>query len=288
MAAVEMMMNANDVSWLMWAVAGLSVVTLFLLVVVPQWRRFRAYHALVSRCGYLGPVPSSDDVRFFQRLSKLLVWIQVGKVRYENEEFLDTPGPRLIVANHGSAADPLIFGRRFNQPHRYMAAKGVFDFGFGIGSLFAARAGAFSADLTLGKGAPAKDAAVQALTSRQNVVMFPEGWAWLDGIMGTMKKGAVRIAKEAAQKLDEPIFIVPSYIRFGRYPGSWIRRLPPPVQYLLVLLLAPIYRRGATVVFGKPISSADLPKNDRDGTELVRQAIVACDPGPRVVRNGAK
>lgn len=237
-----------------------------------------AYARKCIEPGALPPPPTPRALRFLKGLARVLLFIQVGKVKYEGLENTKVPGPRLIAPNHGHSVDPAPFALAFKEPLRYMAARGVFVFAGGLGALLAGKTGAFCADLTPGKGAGARQAAVKVLTSGQSLVMFPEGWAWMDGVMGPMKKGAVRIVKEAAEQLGTTTYLIPTYMRYGRYPGSWIRRLPPPLQYFLVLLGWPLYRRGLTVVFGKPIPSHELPDDDAEATEMLRRAIVAADP----------
>lgn len=278
-------MNELHIYWLMVASAVALVVGTSWLVVakglLPCWRRFRQYSTDCGTCGYLPPTPTPRQFRRTKRLVRFMRWLQVGPVKFVNWHNALIPGPRLIAPNHGMAADPVVIGDGFDEQLRYMAAKGVFDFAGGFGSLVAGPGGAFCADLTPGKGAPAKDAAVKALVDGESLCLFPEGWAYVTGKMGKLKKGAVRIVKEAAKKLGRPVHLVPTYMRYGTYAGEWILKLPMPVQFGLILLLFPIYRRGCTVVFGTPISSDDLPENDTEGTEMLRLAIVALDPGPR-------
>src|SRR6202040_197590 len=100
---------------------------------------------------------------------------------------------------------------------------------------------AFCADLRPGKGARAATAGVRVLTSGQTLVMFPEGWAHLDGITRRFKRGAVHIARAAAAQLGHAVPIVPVYLRHGVHPGPWINRLNPRLQFLLVALAFPIY-----------------------------------------------
>lgn len=245
----------------------------------PGFRRLRAYIDELSTCGCLPPPPSPRAVRFLYNFARVVTWIQVGKVKTIGLENLNLPGPKMVTPNHPHYVDPGVIVLLLNrQPARYMAARGVFRFGFGLGSLIAAPTGAFPVDLTPGKGGPAREAGVRVLTSGQTLVMFPEGWAYLDGSLGPFKKGAVRIARQAARQLKDTVHIVPVYLRYGRYPGSWIKKLSPPLEYLFVFLMSWYYRRGVTAVIGKPISSSDLPADDAAATELLKQRIVALDP----------
>ena len=135
--------------------------------------------------------------------------------------------------------------------------------------------GAFAANLDRGKGAPALRAAIRVLRSGQSLVMWPEGWTYLDGKIGPFKKGAVRIAKQSAEELGDATYIVPVSLTYGKYPGAKIMRLPIKLQYLLLVAGFPFFRRGVKVVIGKPIASNALPENDTEATELLKTTIVA-------------
>jgi len=204
-----------------------------------------------------------------------MLWVQVGAVTVRGRDHLGGSGPKLIVANHGHYIDCAAFVLLLDEPPRFMAARGVFRFAGGLLSGLAAACGAFCVDLDPGKGAAAREVAVRLLVAGQTVVMFPEGWIYMDGGLGALKNGAVRAAREAARRLGRPISVVPVALRYGRYPGAWIRRLPCPLQFLVVLLGWMRYRRGVTVNIGAPISSAALRERAGAGTALLRHELVA-------------
>lgn len=264
---------------------GLALAALVLVAwryVIPAIRRAREYSRRVATCGYLAPPPTPRALKWGLRLAKLLAFIQVGRIKIINRENIEkADGPFIVTPNHPHWADAVTLPIMMNGPARYMAAQGVFTFAGGLGGLLVAPLGAFAADLTLGKGGPARKAAVDVLTSGQRLVMFPEGFAYLDGELGEFKKGAIRIAREAAEKLGKTTYIVPVNLRYGRYPGSWIRKLPPPVEYLLVFLLFVVFRRGLTMVVGEPIPIHNFSTDDVVATEQLKQAIVALDPALR-------
>lgn len=250
----------------------------------PVRQRARQYIQKVQTCGYLAPPPSWKGVRRLQRLAKALIFIQVGKVKIIGQENLSAvPGPYIVTPNHPHWADTAALPILMNGPARYMAARGVFTFAGGLGGLLVGPMGAFCADLTKGKGGPAKDAAVEVLTSGQRLVMFPEGWAYLDGRLGEFKKGAIRIAREAAVKLKKPTYVVPVNLRYGKYPGKWITKLPPPLEYFLVFMLFFMFRRGLTMVVGKPVAIDQFSTDDAAATEQLKKMIVALDPAPEKV-----
>ena len=245
---------------LLWCISG----ALLLLVPMTLWlypllRRAREYSNSVATCGFLAPPPTPRGLRWLMRTARVLVFIQVGRLKVIGRENLDlADGPMIVTPNHAHSADVAVLPLVLQRSARYMAAQGVFKFGWGLGGLLVGPMGAFCADLDRGKGGPAREAAVKVLTSGQILGMFPEGWAYLDGKMGPMKKGSVRISREAARILGKTTYQVPVFIRYGRYPGSWIRKLSPPLEYLFVLLNSWYYRRGATIVVGKPIPSTAL------------------------------
>ncbi len=245
----------------------------------PMRERTRKYIREVSTCGFLAPPPTPQAVRRLLRWAKGLAFIQVGKIKVVGRENLENiPGPHVITPNHPHWVDVAVLPILVDGPARYMAAQGVFTFAGGLGALLVAPVGAFCADLTKGRGFPALEAGIKVLTSRQRLVMFPEGWAYLDGKLGPFKKGAVRIAREASKRLGETTFVVPVNLRYGKYPGSWITKLPPPIEYALVFALFLVYRRGLTMVVGKPIPITQFSEDDALATEQLKQAIIALDP----------
>jgi 1-acyl-sn-glycerol-3-phosphate acyltransferase len=114
------------------------------------------------------------------------------------------------------------------------------------------------------------------------VNVFPEGNAFPDGVMRELKTGAVRLVKETAQRTGREAYIVPTYIRYGRYAPAWLAKQPDALRYGLMLLSPWYFRRGVTVVFGKPIAASELPDDIHEATLVLRQRILALDPA----RNG--
>lgn len=246
----------------------------------PRFRRLSDYIKRVSTAGYLGPAPSERATRNLVRFSRFLTWLQVGRVQIVGRENLDLPdGPMMFSSNHPHYIDAAIVPIVLNRPARYMAHETVFQFGFGLGALLCAPAGGFVAhDRIRDNGARARAAGVKALTSGQTLVLLPEGLTNFEPTLLPLKQGAVKIVKDAARQLGKTTYIVPAYIRYGKYPGAWIQKYRRPIQYLLVFLMLAWYRRGAKVVIGRPIASTELPDDDAQATELLRQRIVELDP----------
>jgi 1-acyl-sn-glycerol-3-phosphate acyltransferase len=221
------------------------------------------------------PPPTRRAQRLLRAAARALLWVQVGPVTVRGREHLGGPGPSLIVANHSHYVDGAPFVLLLDEAPRFMVARGVFRFAGGLLGRLATACGAFCVDLDPGKGGPGRAVAVRLLVGGETVVMFPEGWIHMDGRLGPLKNGAARAAQEAARRLGRPIAVVPVALRYGRYPGAWIRRLPCPLQFLVVLLGWMRYRRGLTVNIGAPLSSAALRCRDCAGTVLLRRELIA-------------
>lgn len=230
-----------------------------------------------ATCGHVPPPPTRRAHGWLRFFSRCLVWLQAGKVEVIGFEHLSAAGIRLVVSNHGHYLDPFVLATLLPEPARYMAARGVFRFGFGLGSYIFAPWGAFCADLRAGKGMPALDAAVRVLGSGQLLVMFPEGWAHMDGKVRPFKRGAVHVARKAAAQTGSEVSIVPVCIHYGAHPGTWISRLRPPMQYLVTLLGFALYRRGVRVVIGAPLSPSALPMHPTEAAAALREAVLALE-----------
>lgn len=212
-------------------------------------------------------------------ISRIFKWWQVGKVTvygWENMDGLD--GPKMYCANHGSHADPPLAALLTRSKARFIATDMIFKFCRGLGSLVFAPMGVFCCTLDKGKGRPARDACIKVLANGEDLVLFPEGISWADGMVREFKKGAVYITKAAAEQLGKTIYIVPYYIRYNRYGGAWMLKYPWVYQYFWIFLHAWYFRRGATIVVGKPIRSDELPEDDTVGTQMLKNHIMVLDP----------
>jgi len=95
--------------------------------------------------------------------------------------------------------------------------------------------------------------AVELLKRGEPVAICPTGLVEALGEdLLPYKTGAVRIAAQAGVPL------VPMRIHYGNYPGPWVKRFSITTQNILLFLLWPFYRRGATVTFGEPFRVAGL------------------------------
>jgi 1-acyl-sn-glycerol-3-phosphate acyltransferase len=242
-------------------------------------------------CGHLPPPPTRRARAFLRLAARVALAVQVGPMRVRGAEHLRVAGPKLVVANHTHYVDGAPFALLLDEAPRFMVAAGVFRFACGLLGRIAGACGAFRVDLDPGKGGPAREAAVHVLVSGQTLVLFPEGWIHMDGALGPLKTGAARILREAARRRGCPLPVVPVHLRYGRHPGAWIRRLPCPLQFLVVLLAWPWFRRGVAVRVGVPISSDALPANAARATAMLRAALVALggdEPRPGAVERGGR
>lgn len=262
------------------ALAG-AAATLFFCKWLPAIRRAQELGAKYQVCGTLGPAPDDETQGKILKIARIIIRAFVGKVEIVgNEKLAKLPGPFVLAFNHGSMLDIAIAPYVLNRKARYPAAQGVMRaFGGAVGGWFGSW-GAYCVDLD--NGGEARKASVKVLTSGDEaniVVLFPEAWTNMDGVVKKFKTGSVRMSKEAAQILGHPVHIVPGYMRYGRYLGSWMTKLPIPLQWLTPILGFAWYRRGCKVVIGDPISSADLPDDPHLATELLRSRVLALDPG---------
>lgn len=255
-----------------------AILLLSLRWLLRRWRRAQERIQQICTCGYLPGPPSDAAVRAMRIVARCVTWIQVGKVTVSGLENLRCGTPRLVTATHGHYLDPFILAQFLPAPVRIMAARGLLQFGCGVGALVFSRCGAFCVDLDEGKGGPALRAAVSVVASGQTLLIFPEGWANMNGTVGPFKKGAVSIARMAAAKAGGPVAIVPVYLRYGAYPRAWITRLPISVQCLMLLFGFILYRRGVHIIIGKPLLSSDLPKNAALASEELRKAVLQLKP----------
>ncbi len=153
-------------------------------------------------------------------------------------------------------------------------AHGALAWAWGLGALSLACVNTVCVDLRRGRGVGAFRTGVRLLTRGNALLVFPEGWAQMDGRRGQYKNGTVAMAQHAAALSGRPVFIVPASIQYPKHPGAWITKWPPAWQYAITLLAFPFFRRGATVNVGTPIDARDLPT---DADKAIRRLEAAID-----------
>ncbi|MCC7528902.1 MAG: 1-acyl-sn-glycerol-3-phosphate acyltransferase [Candidatus Melainabacteria bacterium] len=265
------------------AIAAVSLVALTFIWrshVSPRLKRWKEYTKQIATCGYLAPAPTDKGLRSLQRFSRFMTFLQVGKIDVVGRENLDAvPGPFMYSSNHPFGVDVAVIPLVINRKARYMAHETVFTFAWGLGAHIVGPWGAFVAhDSIRDNGVRARAAATRVLTTGQNLVLLPEGLTNMEPTMLPFKDGAVRIIKQAAKELGHDVWIIPAFMRYGKYPKGWIQKFPRPIQYMLTMLLFPLFRRGVKVVIGKPIPASAFAADDAEATLELRAAIEALDP----------
>ncbi len=240
--------------------------------------RLRRYIRSACAAGASSPEPPDWARRISQWMVRASVWVQVGRVRVLGPiEQLAAGRPCVVAANHGHYADGLVIAVACGFPSRCFTfvARGALTWAFGLGALCVSPSNTVCVDLRRGHGTSALRTGVRLLTTGHSLVIFPEGWAHMDGHRGPFHTGAAAMAQLAARKSGARIDIVPVAIRYPRHPGAWITRWPPALQYAMTLLAFPLFRRGATMAVGTAIDARTLSLDPVQATRTIEAAIDA-------------
>lgn len=245
------------------------------------WWGTRGYARVASTPGALSP-PAPRLVRWgAKQLLRVFVFVQVGPITVVGRERVEAlTGPLILAANHQHYADGPVLSVAMRCPGDYwtLVARGALRWGWGLGGRVLGPVRTICVDLGPGRGGTAFRTGVQRLVAGDRLLIFPEGWAHMDGARGTFKAGAVAMAQTAAARLGHPVTIVPVRLTYPRHPGAWITRLAPAWQYALTLLAFPLFRRGAMVIVGVPIGSDTLPADRWAATRVLEDAITRSAP----------
>lgn len=209
---------------------------------------------------------------------RLTVWVQVGPVRVVGQiERLNVEPRYVLVTNHGHYADGLVIAVATAFPqHRFtFVARGALTWAWGVGALCLSPLNTVCVDLRSGYGGSALRTGVRLLGAGHGLMIFPEGWAHMDGHRRPFKNGAVIMARLAALKMGKRVDIIPAAVRYPRHPGTWITRWPPALQYAITFLAFPIFRRGATLNVGQAIDVRTLPVDPAEATRQLEAAVDA-------------
>lgn len=181
-------------------------------------------------------MPVGEPWRTTPQPARGLIRLLIGEVKVVGSV---PPGGVLLCSNHPSYRDVFLFAF-VHRGARLLVHPLVFTFPFL--KRWALRWGFVQVDIPL---------AVELLRRGEPVAICPTGLVEALGEdLLPYKTGAVRIAAQAGVPL------VPMRIRYGNYPGPWVRRFSITTQNILLFLLWPLYRRGATVTFGEPFHVA--------------------------------
>ena len=164
-------------------------------------------------------------------------------------------GPVLLCANHPSYRDVFLFGLICPRA-RLLVDPQVLTFPFL--RRWAIRWGFVQVAITT---------AVDLLRAGEPVAICPTGLVEALGEdLLPYKTGAVRIAAQAGVPL------VPLRIRYGNYPGPWVKRFSITTQNMLLFLLWPFYRRGVAITIGEPYHPGGVDVK-ADTAELRRRML---------------
>lgn len=122
----------------------------------------------------------------------------------EGEENCPLEGGLLVFSNHLSFLDPPLLGGAFPRPLRYMGKKELFFFPFGI---LCRTYGAFPIDRE-GADLSALEEVKKMVDGGEAVVIFPEGTRSLDGRLGRLRGGSIRLALDLSSGLN-PVRLIP-------------------------------------------------------------------------------
>lgn len=218
---------------------------------IQEWREdIKEYSA---RCQTSGFVPAdSPFVRFLVRqLSRLMVYIQLGRLRVIGKENLNLPGRFIFCPNHSSLFDaPVMYAVMRKAGLRYMTAFEEMRGWWGLKAILMGGAGCIPVDRTKGKSVI--EPSVDVLVAGGSLTVFPEGRISVDGKCLPFKMGPAVITKAAYDKLGgtEVVGIIPVNITFHRRHNATATK-----GYAKMGLK---WRGGVTVTISKPIYMHDV------------------------------
>jgi len=158
-----------------------------------------------------------SHMRFMERLGLI-------QVTWVNAERLETPGPKIIVANHPSLIDVVLIISRLPQADCIVAEKRASN-GFLGGSVRAADY------ITNDSGVEVVREAARRLREGRTLVVFPEGTRSPESGLGHFQRGAAHIALASGlDMLPIEISVEPRMLMKGQ---SWYHVPPRAGEYTL-------------------------------------------------------
>jgi 1-acyl-sn-glycerol-3-phosphate acyltransferase len=228
--------------------------------------RFREYADRCVESGFLPRrfVPLQILTKY---LSRVWVYVQVGRIRIIGAENLTPEGHIIFNPNHSSMFDALILCSIMKRQPRYMTAYEQMKGWRGLKQVLMGAAGAFPVDRK--RGRTAIKPAVDALVNEKYLVIFPEAKISESGEYLKFKTGSAYIAISACAVLgqDVKVGIAPINICYNKRDNATAGSGFGEMGFK--------WRHGATVTIGAPIYIQDVrPLNRKKVTQVVRQAIV--------------
>jgi 1-acyl-sn-glycerol-3-phosphate acyltransferase len=258
----------------------LAVLAVALIALVARVRFWAKEGAKLQISGYLPPKPSWFANTVYTGLCRLVAFLFIGPVKIIGKKNGKYNGRLMIASNHQYQFDFSMVSRAVPVGMHYMTVTSELK---GIRGVLGAWTGAFGVDPTVPGGA---EAAIQGSVTimvrdpNSRMLIFPQGKLVKDNVLRPeeFKTGAVRIAKQAADKIDgQPLAILPLGVVYKRDPkdASFVHRLLRKVGLKGFRRAFGYANYGATVVVGEPIPVSSLPSDPHEATELLRVKIQA-------------
>ena len=200
-----------------------------------------------------------DALRIFCRIYASAVL----KIRCDGRENIPTSGGALVVANHQSQLDPLLFGMAFDGRLNYLARQSLFRFTLFRWLIQSLDAIPIDRD---GTGLGGLKETLKRLKRGEMVLIFPEGTRTEDGEIGLLKPGFLSVAKRSGVPLL-PIVVEGAY---ESWPKGQAVPLPKVIQ----------------VEIGQPITPEEIQRlSEQEIMAKLDQRLRACHQLAREKRN---
>lgn len=223
---------------------------------ISGWRSQLGSYA--GKCLESGFLPKTFRPLMFlgRQLARLMVFVQVGKVRIIGAENLEAEGQFIICPNHSSMLDaPVMYSiLKRREPVRYMTAMEVMRGWGGMKAVLMGALGCFAVDRS--RGRTVIEPAIKILLEGESLIIFPEGRVSETEECQPFQPGPAIIGLGTWKRSQgkKPDGIIPVHIHYHR------RHDPTAREGYGTMGLK--WRGGVTITIGKPIKFKDLPKED--------------------------
>ncbi len=240
----------------------------------------------VQAGGYVPPRPNFIHALLMRSFCICFGFIEVGPIKIIGKERMPKKGPTIIAPFHMDAGDASIVSHLLGiRPMYYLIRTTEVQ---GWRGYMAAATGAIAVDEETQEGrSKAFKAAINALANGgPNVcmVIFPQGQLVPDQVVRRLdfKSGTMAIAKIAARKRKEPIWIVPvgTYYKTDPQNSTMFQRLIESMGFSKFRNLFAQKNYGAVAIVGKPFKVSHQAANLDDvlkGITLADDAEKATD-----------
>ena len=178
--------------------------------------------------------------RFLKLIVGLGIRLYYREIRIKNREFLETRGPKIIVANHpNTLMDAWIIGYICNERIYYMAKGTFFNTRLkrwilgGLGMIPVNRKS--DVKVTDFSNEDSFEACYRLLEEGKILVIFPEGNSYKERLLRKLKSGSARIALQAELRNDKKLGlrIIPiglNYIQPEKFRSSVLANVGAPID----------------------------------------------------------